>query len=65
MGLPIGTGHWWEAGVGGVASTFSAVELGPALPMVAAGFRVSTAALGLIWPWNEPKLAHLTLCLSF
>lgn len=30
-----------------------------------AGFRVSAAALGLIWPWSEPKLIHLTLCLSF
>lgn len=53
--------------MGDVESSFPVVELGPALPCpwVTAGFRVSAAALGLIWPWREPKLSHLTLCLSF
>lgn len=65
MSLPIGTGYWEEASVGCVESTFLAVELGPAVPMGGSSFRVSAAALGPIWPWSEPKVAHLTLCLGF
>lgn len=51
--------------MGCVACTFPAVEPGPALPMGSSRFQSLRAALGLIWPWSELKLAHLTLCLSF